>query len=57
MFVQAVEDRQGMQISCLEEIAHRMGYINDDQLQACIKELAGNEYGQYLLRYLEGLRK
>jgi glucose-1-phosphate thymidylyltransferase len=57
MFVQAVEDRQGMQISCLEEIAHRMGYIDDDQLQTCIKELAGNEYGQYLLRYLEGLRK
>lgn len=54
MFVQAVEDRQGMMISCVEEIAHRMGFIDDDQLRECAKHLAGNEYGQYLKRYLAG---
>jgi glucose-1-phosphate thymidylyltransferase len=57
MFVQAVEDRQGMQISCLEEIAHRMGYIDDEQLLAAAKALDGNEYGQYLLRYAKELKK
>ena len=55
MFVQAVEDRQGMMISCVEEIAYRMGYIDKAQLSACAQELASNGYGQYLLRFLDGL--
>ncbi|HEX4948746.1 MAG TPA: glucose-1-phosphate thymidylyltransferase RfbA [Blastocatellia bacterium] len=48
-FVQAVEERQGMMISCPEEIAYRLGWIDASQL----RELAGqmkNEYGNYLLR-------
>lgn len=52
MFVQAVEDRQGMMISCVEEIAYRMGYIDHDGLKKCAEPLASNEYGQYLLRFL-----
>ena len=48
-FVQAVEDRQGMMISCPEEIAYRMGYIGADELQALALEMDGNAYGQYLL--------
>ncbi len=52
MFVQAVEDRQGMMISCVEEIAFRMGYIDEECLQRCAEPLASNEYGQYLLRFL-----
>ena len=52
MFVQAVEERQGMQISCIEEIAWRMGYIDDDGLRKCAEPLKSNEYGQYLLRLL-----
>ena len=52
MFVQAVEDRQGMMISCVEEIAYRMGYIDKDCLRRCAEPLASNEYGQYLLRFL-----
>ncbi len=55
MFVQAVEDRQGMMISCIEEIAYRMGYIDKQQLRACAQELASNGYGQYLLRFLDDL--
>ena len=55
MFVQAVEDRQGMMISCVEEIAYRMGYIDQAQLMGCAQEMAGNEYGQYLLRFMKGL--
>jgi len=57
MFVQAVEDRQGMMISCVEEIAYRMGYINEDTLRECTAPLASNGYGQYLLRFLDGLRR
>ena len=57
MFVQAVEDRQGMMISCVEEIAYRMGYIDEDTLRKCTVPLASNGYGQYLLRFLDGLQR
>ena len=57
MFVQAVEDRQGMMISCVEEIAFRMGYIDEECLRSCAEPLASNEYGQYLLRFLDTLKK
>ena len=52
-FVQAVEDRQGMMISCPEEIAYRMGYIDAKKLREEAKKLASNSYGEYLLRLLE----
>jgi glucose-1-phosphate thymidylyltransferase len=51
-FVQAVEERQGMMISCPEEIAYRMGYINATQLRHLASELS-NSYGNYLLRTIE----
>jgi glucose-1-phosphate thymidylyltransferase len=51
-FVQAVEDRQGMMISCPEEIAYRFGYIDKEQLRKQAVMLRGNEYGAYLLRLL-----
>jgi len=57
MFVQAVEERQGMMISCIEEIAYRMGYIDEECLRNCAEPLASNEYGQYLLRLLDSLKK
>jgi glucose-1-phosphate thymidylyltransferase len=52
-FVQAVEDRQGMMISCPEEIAFRMGYIRRDELRTLARKLDSNQYGQYLLRLSE----
>jgi len=51
-FVQAVEDRQGMMISCPEEIAYRLGYIDRQQLLALAAEYKGNQYGDNLLRLL-----
>ncbi len=48
-FVQAVEDRQGMMISCPEEIAFRMGYISADELRALGEVMDSNQYGQYLV--------
>jgi glucose-1-phosphate thymidylyltransferase len=53
-FVQAVEDRQGMMISCPEEIAFRMGFINRDQLNQLAKTFNGNRYGEYLYRLANG---
>lgn len=53
MFVQAVEERQGLMISCPEEIAYRMGYINADQLRILALKMNQNHYGAYLLRLLE----
>ena len=52
-FIQTVEDRQGMMISCPEEIAYRMGYIDRDGLHSLGEAMRSNAYGQYLLRLLE----
>jgi glucose-1-phosphate thymidylyltransferase len=52
-FVQAVEDRQGMMISCPEEIAYRMGFISREELRQLAGMFQGNGYGQYLLHVLE----
>jgi glucose-1-phosphate thymidylyltransferase len=49
-FVQAVEERQGMMISCPEEIAYRMGFIDAQELSQLAVEMDNNRYGQYLLR-------
>lgn len=47
-FVQAIQDRQGIKISCIEEIAYRMGYIDKESLLAHGEKYAKNEYGAYL---------
>jgi glucose-1-phosphate thymidylyltransferase len=52
-FVQTIEERQGLKIACLEEIAYRQGWIDAAQVRALATPLAKNEYGQYLLRMLE----
>lgn len=52
-FVQAVEERQGMMISCPEEIAYRMGYIDALGLEKAALSYNNNEYGDYLMRLLK----
>ena len=51
-FVQVIEERQGMKIGCIEEVAYRMGYINASQLETIAKPLVKSGYGQYLLNLL-----
>ncbi len=51
-FIQAVQDRQGIMIACLEEIAYRMGYISLDDLKNLATAYTNNSYGDYLV-YLE----
>ncbi|MFZ2603146.1 MAG: glucose-1-phosphate thymidylyltransferase RfbA [Candidatus Omnitrophota bacterium] len=53
MFIKTIEERQGLKIGCIEEIAYRMGYINNNQLKALAKETNSN-YGDYLKRICDG---
>jgi len=52
-FIQAVEDRQGLMISCPEEIAYRMGFIDAKQLRNQADKISKSDYGRYLLRLLD----
>ncbi len=52
-FVQVIEDRQGFKISCIEEVAYRMGYITKEELQTLAEPLRKSGYGEYLLRVAE----
>lgn len=52
MFVQTVEQRQGLKIACIEEIAYRMGYIGPEQVNRLAQPLKKNGYGKYLLELI-----
>jgi len=49
-FIQVIENRQGLKVACLEEIAYEMGYISKEKLIELAQPLKKNQYGQYLLR-------
>jgi glucose-1-phosphate thymidylyltransferase len=51
-FVESIEERQGLKIACLEEIAFRKGYISVDQLTQLAKPLLKNQYGQYMMKIM-----
>ena len=52
-FIASIEQRQGLKVSCIEEIAFRKGYISDHELALLAEPLKKNQYGQYLLKILE----
>ena len=52
-YIQTIENRQGLKVACIEEIAFEMGYINKDDLIKLAQPLKKNQYGQYLIRRAE----
>ena len=52
-YVQAVQERQGLKIACLEEIAYRLGYIDSNQVERIAAQMMKNQYGHYLMSVLE----
>ena len=52
-FVQVIEERQGLKIGCIEEVAFRMNYINAAQLKTAAEPLVKSGYGKYLLSLIE----
>ena len=52
-FIQAIEERQGLMVACLEEIAYRQGFITAGELVAVARRMGSSTYGQYLLRILD----
>ena len=52
-FIQAIQERQGLKVACIEEIAYRKGYIDRAQLRDLASEMKKNAYGDYLLSLLE----
>jgi glucose-1-phosphate thymidylyltransferase len=52
-FIQVIEERQGLKIGCIEEIAFKKGYINEDQLERIAQPFISSGYGTYLLNLLK----
>jgi len=53
MFIQTIENRQGLKVACIEEIAYAMGYISKEKLLELAQPLKKNQYGQYLINRAE----
>ena len=53
-FIQAVQDRQGLRVSCPEEIGWRNGWLSDDDLRARAADLGNSPYGHYLAELVDG---
>ena len=56
-FIASIEQRQGLKVACIEEIAYHKGWIDDTQLEKLAKPLSKNQYGQYLLKLIEQKNK
>ncbi|MCM1107542.1 MAG: glucose-1-phosphate thymidylyltransferase RfbA [Clostridium sp.] len=56
-FIEVIEKRQGLKIACLEGIAYRRGWIDDEKMKALAAPMLKNQYGQYLLKVIEEKKK
>jgi len=54
-FIETIERRQGLKVACIEEIAFDKGYISKEKLLSLAEKMSNNQYGQYLLRHIEGI--
>lgn len=56
-YIEAVQNRQGLKVACLEGIAFRQGWISEDQLRKLAEPMMKNEYGQYLLKVIDEINR
>ena len=56
-FVEVIEKRQGLKIACLEGIAYRKGWIDEEQMRRLAQPMLKNQYGQYLLKVIDELKR
>ena len=52
-YIQAIEERQGLMVACVEEVAFKMGFLGAAEVRAAAEKMRGNSYGQYLLQMLD----
>jgi glucose-1-phosphate thymidylyltransferase len=52
-YVQAIQERQGLKIACIEEIAYRLGYINGEDVKRLARDMTKNDYGKYLMAIID----
>ena len=57
IFVEVIEKRQGLKIACLEGIAYRNGWIAEEKMRALAQPMLKNQYGQYLLKVIDELKR
>lgn len=53
IFIRTIEERQGLKVACVEEIAYTMGFIDATQLKVVAANYKNNDYGKYLIRLVE----
>ena len=56
-FIEVIEKRQGLKVACLEGIAYRNGWIGEDKMRQLAQPMLKNQYGQYLLKVIDELKK
>lgn len=56
-FVEVIEKRQGLKIACLEGIAYRKGWINEERMRALAQPMLKNQYGQYLIKVIDEIKE
>ena len=55
--MEVIEKRQGLKIACLEGIAYRQGWIDEERMRAIAQPMIKNQYGQYLLKVIAELKR
>ena len=56
-YIEVFEKRQGLKVACLEDIAYRQGWIDEERMRELAKPMIKNQYGQYLLRVIDEVKQ
>jgi len=56
-YIEVIEKRQGLKVACLEGIAYRMGWIDEDKMRSLAQPMIKNQYGQYLLKVIDDIKR